>query len=169
VEPSVSGIPKLLLTGRAERKIAQGGTGAVVGHLPHNAIAGSAVGAVEKGMAKAAVGRVPQFLQTLGAGGEIRKQQGANGSDFSAGMDGEVFISVQRKFAGPDFLQTGKRRSLFGKPAKEGLQRWAGTLHLDVDSLRVIAYPAGKFQVPGQAVDMGPEPHALHDALHADL
>jgi hypothetical protein len=43
-------------------------------------------------------------------------------------------------------------------------------LDLDDDAALVVAHPSGEAQLAGEAVDVGPEADALHDALdaHAD-
>ena len=61
-----------------------------------------------------------------------------------------------------------QRRGIAPQALLEALQRLHRALHLDGHALRVVEHPAGQAQLLRQAIDEGPEAHALHGAAHAD-
>lgn len=69
VETAIAGIVVFLVTGVAKGEPGHGGEGAIVGQGFDNAIAGAAVGAVNEGIAVAAIVGVEEFFDAVGTGG----------------------------------------------------------------------------------------------------
>ena len=84
-------------------------------------------------------------------------------------LDPETLLAERRERTPGNGLDDGQRRGFFLYPAQEEVQPFGVALHLDVDSLGVVADQPGEPVPPRQGVDEGPEPHALHDAPDGDL
>ena len=144
-------------------------SGAVVGQRAGQRVARAAVGAVDEGIAVAAVGRVEQFGQAVRAGGGVGRDAGLHRAR-AAGAG--CWKAASASSAGVARVSSASTRASGGaslfRRCSTALQRLLRPLHLDVHALRVVAHPAGQAQFLRQAIDEGPEAHALHDAAHAD-
>ena len=59
----------------AHIKSGHGGLVPIVGNILDDRVAGSAVGTVDKGISKTSIRRIPEFLEAIGTGGYIRRDQ----------------------------------------------------------------------------------------------
>ena len=91
----------------------------VVGNAAGDGEARSAVGAVEKRIAVAAVGGIKQFAKAVGAGGGIGGNAGAYLSEHLAGDDAEAGLTCGSKIASSDGIDARQRRSFGGQTRKE--------------------------------------------------
>ena len=157
--------------GVAHDKGGHGGGGPVVGQGLDDAEAGAAVGAVDEGIAIAAVRGIKQLAQAVGAGGHVGRDQGkacfvaACQNDKARG--GVVTVGGQGMAA--DGGDAGQGRGLGLKRAGELVPGVVGSPHFDVHALAAVAHPTAERVGPGQAIDKGPEAHALHDAVDVDV
>jgi hypothetical protein len=81
---------------RAHGEDAHGGVGPVVRDVGDDGEAGAAVGAVDEGIAVAAVGRVEKLPQAVWAGGYIRRDEQVLAGHLFGGANGEIRIALHR-------------------------------------------------------------------------
>ena len=72
----------------------------------------------------------------------------------------------RKRFRGNAFDHRERGR-LGGKPGEEPLHAGGRPLDLDLHAALVVEHVAGEPLLAGQSVDVGPEPHALDDTVHA--
>ena len=112
----------------------------------------------------AAVGRIRQFGEAVGAGGGVRGDQGAGRTATAGGEDGERLLPGGGQLLVVDGLHSGQRRRLDGQPVAEAGHGRDAALHLGDDALRRVGHMPDQGQFGGEAVDVRPEAHALHHA-----
>ena len=161
VEAAVARVLVLGPAGRAQDEAAHGRVRAVVGQRAQDGEARAAVGAVGERVAVAPVGRVEHLGQAVRAGRQVRQHQRRPGPGLVAVPDLEGREPRGGQPRGLDALHDGAGRPLGHDPLAEALERPARTLDLDEDPARVVQDPARQGQLPGEAEDEGPEPHAL--------
>ena len=127
------------------------------------------MGAVGKGVAKAAVAGIEHLGQARRAGRRIRGHTGAHlaraaGNDLETGR--HPGITVQRG-AGNRF-DMRQRRLLAAQPLHEFIQRLAATPGLDQHPAGIVPYLAGDTAFPCQPPDRRPESDALHNTGYPD-
>jgi len=74
--------------------------------------------------------------------------------------------SRMSKWAGGD---AGQGRGLRTQRPGERVPRGLRPPHLDVHPPAAVTHPTAKRVLPGQAIDKGPEAHALHDAVDVNM
>ena len=153
----------------AHRKHAHRGQRAVVGDAFDDRVARAAVGAVDVGVAVAAVLRVEHSREALIAHAGVRGDERARAPVALADVDFELLhhdldraLLEQRHRV--DARQRGCARAHL---ADELLQRFLGALHLQQHALAVVAHPASQRVPRRRAKHERPETHSLHDP--ADL
>jgi len=170
VKAAVQRVVVFRLAGRAHGEGAHGGHRPVVGHGFDDGVARPAVGAVGEGVAVAAVGRVQDFRQAVGAGGHVRRDQGCPGVGGAvADGEGRERLAVKGQRCDRHPVDAGQGRRFRPDRPLEGLQGGGRTLHGDVHAGRGIEHPAGQAVAHGQTVDEGPESHALHHTVDMDV
>jgi hypothetical protein len=169
VEAAVRGIVVLALAFGAHLEAGHRGRGAVIRNRAGYGEARAAVGAVGERVAVAAIRRVEDLPQAVFAGGDIRRYERPSPDALPAFLDPEALLAKRCERTPGDCLHDSERWGFFLYPAKEEVQPLGLALHLDVDSLDVVADQPGEPVPPRQGVDEGPEPHALHDAPDGDL
>ena len=128
----------------AHGEFAHGGEGAVVGHVPDDGEPGAAVGAVEEGVAVAAVGGVVQLPQTVGAGAHVGADQRLPPGKGFAFQNGETLITRQFRQVGALNPGDDGQRGLFRGEGREKLLQPVGlALQLQFHTARGVAHPAG--------------------------
>ena len=168
VEAAVQGIVVLAPAVIAQGEHAHGGVRPVVGDLFDDGEAGAAVGAVGKGVAEAAVVRVADLGQAVGAGGDVRGDLGARRPAAVTRQDAEI-RGIRRLGRFDAHLDDARhRRRLGAEPAHELVHRRGRAGQVDVHALAVVGHGPLHPQAQGQAVDKGPEAHALDNAAHRD-
>ena len=89
METAVGGIVVFLRAGVAQRERAHGGVRSVVGELHRDREPGSAVGAIDEGVAGAAVRRIGHLGQAVVAHGDVGRHEGPHGAVSGALDDAE--------------------------------------------------------------------------------
>jgi len=93
VETAIGGIVIFDLASGTHFERVHGGAGAVVGNIANDGEARAAVGAVDEGIAKAAVARVGHFAEAVFADGDIGRDEGGGGLIEAGGNDAEGFVA----------------------------------------------------------------------------
>ena len=168
VKAPIQRVVVLRLALRAHDEVPHGGQRAVVGNVGDDSEARAAIGAIGERVTVTAVGRVQQFAQAIGAGGDVGRDElvapllrhtvanlEGRGADRRHIGDLDAFYTRQgRRFP----LQiTHKRR-----------QRGCRAFDLDLHPAGMIKHPAGQTIFVRQAIDEGTETDPLHHAAHAD-
>ena len=123
------------------------------------------VGAVEKGVEVAAVAGIEQLLEARAAHRGVGGHAGGRASSVGALENGKCSRRAPRSDAlGLDRVDAGEGRGLVGKRAEERGE--IRPLGLEQDAVGVVQHPARELETAREAVDEGPEPHALHEAAH---
>ncbi len=166
VEAAVGWVLVLCAAAVAHGEAGHRGALAVVWDAQDDREAGAAGGAVDEGVAVAAVGRVAELGQAVVAGGGVGRDGGGRRGAALAGEDGEAAIAERGHLARLDPLDARQGRGLAGQPLEEALD--GGPLRLDLDhhAAGVVENEAGEAEVAGQAVDVGAEAHPLDRPLH---
>ncbi|OPZ61005.1 MAG: hypothetical protein BWY87_00100 [Deltaproteobacteria bacterium ADurb.Bin510] len=147
----------------AELETSHRGARAVVGQVGHDRQARAAVGAVDEGVAVAPVLGIEEFAQAVGAGGRVGRQVGGPGAADAAGGDHEAAFALGLELLGRAAADAGPGRQLV-ETGLETSELQLIALDLDLDALGTVAHEAAQADAVGQAVDKGPESHALHRA-----
>ena len=125
------------------------------------------MGAVEKSVAVAPVGRVEQLPKTSRADSGVRPDPGGDGAAAPAVPDLEAALIGH---PGPvlrlDRVDPGQRRRTGGQFRKK--LSGAGPLSLQQDAFRIVQHPAGQAEAPGEREDMRTESHALDLPAYPD-
>ena len=162
------GIVVLGLAGRAHFEARHGGLRAVVGNAARDGEARAAVGAVEEGIAVAAVVGTKQLAQAVSAGGRVGGNAGGDLAARLAGDDAEFFFSFWRNVADNDRIDAREGRSFGVEAAAKGFDAIGGSLDLDGHAAGIVADEAGQSLFLREAVDEGTKADALHDAAHRE-
>ena len=168
VEPPVRRIVVLRGAGVAQREAPHGRVGPVVGDPHGDGEPGSAVGAIDEGVAGATVRRVPQLGQAVVADGDVGRDEGAQGTLTGALDDVEPDARgrwARGRIDGGDPRQRGR---LGDHSAQAFLDRGRWPLDLHEDALGVVADVPGQPELVGQPAHEGPETDSLHDARYPD-
>jgi hypothetical protein len=142
---------------------------AVVRNVADDRVARAAVRAVREGIAEAAVVRIEDLGEAIGAGREI-------------GRDGDLAfpraLAVRNREVGARFV--GNRfpldlaharggRSRFAETAREGLDRLVTAEGIDDHAGRVVAHGSRDVLARGELIHPRPESDALHHASDFDM
>ena len=143
-----------------------GGLGPVVGDAASDGEAGAAVGAVEEGIAIAAVCRIQQFAKAVRAGGGVGRDAGADAAQDFAGDDTEAGFAGKCEVGCVHGVDAREGRDFGGKAGQEGFDpRWRA-FQFDRDPIGIVSDKAGKMLFGGEAVDEGTESNALNDTAN---
>lgn len=136
----------------------------VVRQVGDDGVTGAAVGAGDERVAVAPVSRVAHLAQTVGAGGDVRRHQGAGAvvvvaaDDLEAtGVEGFNRMDVQG-------VDARHRRRAVAHGAYRSLDIAGRPLQFAVHRTGVVVDPAGQSELCGDPRDGGAEPHPLHHA-----
>ncbi len=168
MEAAVGRIVVFLRAGVAERERAHGGVRTVIGELHRDREPGPAVGAVDEGVAGAAVRRIGHLGHAVVADGDIGRHEGPHGAVSGALDDAEPDLLRCRASHGVDTEDPGQRRRVGDQTRRESLDHVGRTLDLDEHALGVVADVPGETQLAGQAVHERSEAHPLDDPDHPD-
>ena len=119
VEASVGGVVVFRLAGGAHFEGGHGGVGAIVGDGFNNGVSRSAISAVDKGIAKASVGGIKQFGETIGAGVGVGSDLGFLFGLGAAGFDDETLLGAGGKYVGFYFGDSSKGGQFAFEPMGE--------------------------------------------------
>ena len=158
VEAPVCRVVVLGLAGRAHCETRHRSLRAVVGNAAGDGEARAAVGAVQEGIAIAAVGWVEQLAKAIGA----RRGVGGN----PGGTRPRTSLATMRKPVRRPLSLRAQQWSQFAPGAGSRSAAAPGTLratlgrpfNFDCHSIRVVADEAGQPFLESQAVDKGPKP-----------
>ena len=151
----------------AHRERGHRGERPVVWNVPHDREARAAVGAVDERVAVAAVGGVEELQQALVAGRAVGGHARVRLAGATALPDLEPVRAGRLHGQGEHSLHLRQRRRLRREAPDEGVERRPLPLHLDQHPALVVQDEPGQPELTRQAVDVGPEAHALHHPLHA--
>ena len=168
VKAAVGGVVVLGLAGGAHFEARHGGLRAVVGDAAGDGVTRAAVGAVEEGIAVAAIGGREQLAEAVGAGGGVGGDSGRDAAEDFAGDDAEAGFAGRCEIADGDGVDAGEGRSFRAEAGEEVVERGGGAFDFDGDAVCVVADEAGEVFLGGETVDEGAEADALHDAADAD-
>ena len=169
MEAAVQRVVVLALTGRAHGELRHRGLRAVVGDAAGDGEARTAVGAVQKGIAVAAVEGREQLAQAIRAGGRIGRNPGTHTSSHLAGDDlesrpsGKDFAG-RSQFAHRDRVDARQGRRLGAQATEKGIHALFRPFDLDGDPAGVVADKARQALLQGQPVDKRTVANALHHA-----
>jgi hypothetical protein len=143
VEAAIAGIVIFLLTVVTKGEPRHGGEGAIIGKGLDNAISRAAVGAVDEGIAVAAIVGVKQFFDAVGTGGEIRENQGGFplGMGFG-GLNDEVCLALGGDLLAMEAINLGVGRKFNEETLTELFELGAIALNFDHNSVSGIGNPA---------------------------
>lgn len=160
----------LAQTGRALRERRHAGGGAVVGQRARQRVARAALGAVDEGVTVAPVRGVEKLRQAVGAHRRVVADGGVHGGIGTVALeDGKaVGVGLYRAAFLADLIHSRQGRRVAAQPLAQLGDGRGAPLDLDVHAGAVVAHPAGDAQFLRQAINEGPEAHALHHAAHAD-
>ena len=162
VKAARGGVGVLARAERAHREIAHRRVGSIVRDALDDGVPRPAVGAVDERVGVSRVGGVGQFGQAIAAGGGVDGDLCVGHLAALAGPDLEVLLAGQRgQVRLPAGRNTGQGGQLAGQPAGEILDRTGSALDADYDAAGVVGDVACQAQALGQAINEGPEPHAL--------
>jgi len=183
VEAAVCGVRVLRRAGGAQGERTHGGGGAVIRKVVDDRGARATVGAVDEGVAVAAVGGVAHLGEAVVAGGEVGREEAVRGCAGLARsavgpalFDGEAHrgrVPVGRgagdilegdRFA-DQALHPGARWGLGSQASGEGIERLGRPGRLDLHSAGGVAHATGQAEFRGEPPHEGPEAHTLHHAL----
>ena len=164
VKAAVARVAVLARAVRAERPALHRRARAVVRQAEHDREARAAVGAVDVGVAGAAVFRIAEFGEAGRADREVRRNADRRGPLACARPDREAGAAFHRRglrFTGSD---PGRRRRRGEQLGLERVQRVRGPFRVDLDAPVAVQDPAGEPVALGETEDEGAEPYALHDS-----
>ena len=168
VETPVGGIVVFRLAVRAHREAAHRGIRAVVGQRFDDAETRAAIRAVGERVAVAAIPRIENFAQAIGAGRDVRENERGARAAFLARANAKFGKSSRLEESCFQALDESERRLFAVEPEQKFVEFCAVALDLDADALRGIQHPATQLQLAGEAVNAGAKSNALHRALDHD-
>jgi len=166
VKPTVGGVCVFRRTVRAHRKGGHRGLRPVIGQTTQDRKPGAAPRAIGEGIAKAALGRIKDLGQTLGAGRRIWHDPCLRAPAPARGDDEPLRRSCKAVWHGFHRVDPRQRRGL-------GAQRRFKTVQIcarnpDQHALTVIQHIARQSHPDGQLPDERAETHPLHLTTHPD-
>ena len=168
VEAAIQRIVVLRLALAAHWKDSHRGLRPIVGDATGNGETRTAVGAIEKGVAVAAVGWVEKFAKAIGAGSGISGNAGAYTSMHLAGDDAEGCFCCERQILSADRIDSGKWRRFGGEAVQECFNAGLRPLKLDDHPIRVVANEAGEVLLSCKTINEGPKSNPLNDTADPD-
>ena len=168
MKTAIGGIIVFGLTRGAHAKGSHGGARTVVRDVANDGEARTAVGAVDEGVAEAAVARIQHFAETVVADGHIGRDEGFGRSIEAAGEDAEgsfgLRLGVARKKRS-DFCQG---RSFGGETFEEAIKLVGLALNLNGYAGWRVGDEADEIALLCEAIDERTEAYTLHDAGDVD-
>ncbi len=165
-------IPRIFVLGAAfaaHRKPRHRRARAVVGDSAHDAESRPAIGAVNKRIEIAAVGRIEQFAQAIRASGHVGRNQGIGARAVAARQNFKAPVRLARHLANGDAGDLRQRGSFLGKPRDKFLDEFRRALHFNRDAGDGIGDVAFEIPVGGKPVDVRAKSHTLDDARNQDF
>ncbi len=167
VEPAVGGVVIFGFAGRTHGKYGHRSPWAVVGQVAQNRESRTAIRAVEKRIAIAAIGRIEKLPNTLVASGDVRSDGGASSivaafdDDKAPLFDGSEILSQER-------IDDRERRRLIPQRVLKGLDGFAQSLDLDEDTGRLVAHQPSQTEALRESVDEWTEADSLNHTPDQD-
>ena len=152
------------VTGGAHGKLCHGRRFPVVREVADDGKAGATVRTIDKRIAVPPVSRVRQLPQAGGAGSDIRRNQGA-AVPLCAASDGKTVVAhqpIQRY--GANLFHNGQRGGRAGQFVLEAGKRFRWPFQFQLHAGGGISHPAAQGVPLCETVQIGPEPHPLHNA-----
>src|SRR4051812_29384328 len=126
-----------------------------------------AIGAVDERIAVPAVCRIEQLAQAVVASAGVRRNERLARS-FVARLDAELRFSSRLRLADGNLVEPGKDRSARAQLLDEAIERFPGSLHLDVDGAGPVSHASAKAEPGSDPVYERAEADALDHAGHID-
>ncbi len=162
MEPPVARILVLSPAGVAHLEAGHGGERPVVRHAPHDREPRTAVRAVRERIAIAAIRRVQQLSQALGAGRRVGRDQRQRLATGRRRGDPELRATRDGGVVADHALDVRQRGRLAHHAPGEGLDRVDGALDLQQHAPLVVQHPPAEAQLGCEPKDKRPEPDSLH-------
>ena len=169
VEAAIGWVVVLRLAGRAHRESRHRGLRPVVGNAARDGEARTAVGAVQKWIAVAAIVGIEQFAQAVRAGRRVRGNARAHLAATSLATMRNSFslVSEEALRTPPNRCATAAELRRFRR-AQKRFHSLGRPFNLDGHAAGIVADEAREALFRRQPVDEWPEPNALHHAAHGD-
>ncbi len=170
METAVAGVVEFGLAQRTEWEAVHGSVGAVVREGLDDAEAWAAMGAIGEGIAETAIGRIEDFAQAIGTGGDVGQHESGRLTGGVAGADDKA-LAAEGIEPGSFEALDGTEGRLPGFEAKqESIERAGVALGFEEDALWGIVDPAGEGEFGGEAKNEGTKADALNGAAddHAE-
>jgi hypothetical protein len=161
VEAAILRVHVLAQTGHAEREVGQGGGRPVVRQRAHHGEARAAAGAIEEGVAEAAVARIAQLAQTIVARRNVCRDEHLGLAPLVGVLDPELQLPARRTAGALHRLDLSQGWGPALQPIEEQAHCGQRPLHLDQHRACLVAHEAAQPQPRGQLVHEGSEPHPL--------
>ncbi len=168
VKAAASGIFVFRAAGRAELETAHRRRRPVVGQAEDDRETRPAARAVRERVVESAVVRREELGPALGARREVRQDDGARAGPRRALADREAGESRGRQPFDRDRVQDRRRRLLRRDPPDERFEPAARALDFDLDTVRIVAYPAVEGERTRQAVDERAKADPLNGTADAE-
>ena len=168
VEPAIGRIAIFRPACLAHREPGHGGVAAIIGNVPDDAEARTAMGAAGERMAEAPFPGIGNFLRAGPADCRVRRDLGMCFSGQRAG-DAESRRQIAGKHSGFDAVDSRQGRSFAPDARDEIVDRAAGSADPQQDAVGVVQNLAAKPEIPGKTPDRRAKPDTLHTAAHANF
>ncbi len=168
VKAAIERILVLGSAGRAERKARHRRVLPVVGEIADDREARTAVRAVREGIAEAAVRRVEDLREAVGARPDVGQDEDRFDSSRAARFDAKRLFSGGWEPRLENLVNPCPRRRRFAQPRPERGDPVRLSLHLQEESASVVAHPAAEAEARRDAVHVRPESHALYGPAHLE-
>ena len=170
VKPSIIRIVVLRATCGTHRERCHGRALAIVRRVTHDSQARPAVGAGNEWVAIASVRRVAQLREAAAAGCDVRRHTRSTGRRIGgvARRDPELAVRTWRSPLDPYPRDRRQWRRFKNQGTAERVHAGPVTFDVDGDAMLLVAHKTTQPIGRSKAMDVGPEAHALHDALNRD-
>lgn len=168
VETAIGRIVILRLAGSTHLEGGHGSARAVVRNIANDGEARATIGAVNEGVAKTAVARIHHFTQTIGAHGDVRRDERFGRRVKTAGEDAESGFRLQLGIAGKKRGDFGQRRKFGRQALKETVEEDGVALDFDGHSRGSVGNKASEIAFLSEAIDKGTKTDTLDYAGDVD-
>ena len=168
VKAPVGRVVVLGTASRAHREAGHRCARPIVGRTGDDRQARTAIGAIQKRVAKAAIGGIEQLGQAVSAGGNVRRNKDCPRFFGVTRLDEELAITTSGTGFPGEMLNAGKRRRLIGERTEEIIERGGIAFDFDQHVADAVLHETGELQPRGEGEDEGPKADALHHPAHGD-
>ncbi len=168
METAVGGVVIFCLAGGAHLEGSHGSARAVVRNISNDGEPRATVGAIDKGIAEAAVARAHHFAQAIAANGYVRRNESFGWRIEAARENAKGAFRLRFGVTGEERSNFGQRRKFGGQTPQKAVQTIGLTLDFDRHSGRSIGNETGEIAFLRKAKDKGAKADTLDDAGDVD-